>query len=178
MVKTGNGRAHLIKSIQKRDGQIGTKGGEVVAFFVSRKTYFINKLLVHGGVYPDGVIRLIKKGKALFPSKTVHEQIEIYGRVEWLYHDLIHNTCPTLAAYFKKADVYTSLTAEKFKKEKLRVGFFTTMIYIIVVPAKTFFNLYFRHLGFLDGLIGFIWAIFSALHWPVAYLKYLRKKLK
>ena len=39
MVKTGNGRVHLIKSIQKRDGQ-------VVPFDLSKITAAINKAMV------------------------------------------------------------------------------------------------------------------------------------
>ncbi|MBU4098550.1 glycosyltransferase family 2 protein, partial [Patescibacteria group bacterium] len=51
------------KLIEKRDGAIGSEG-QYVAFFIPRLNYFLGKYLRYGGVYPDGVIRLFKKGKA------------------------------------------------------------------------------------------------------------------
>jgi glycosyltransferase involved in cell wall biosynthesis len=60
--------------LEQRDGKVGTGEGEVVAFFVPRKNYFLGKVLTYGGSYPDGVIRLFKKDKARFPEKSLHEQ--------------------------------------------------------------------------------------------------------
>src|SRR5260221_5419621 len=59
--------------LEKRDGKIGGDSGEVVAFLIPRINMFLGKPLVHAGVYPDPAIRLIKKGKAHLPAKSVHE---------------------------------------------------------------------------------------------------------
>src|SRR5579862_7673412 len=66
--------------LEKRDGQIGTKTGSYTAFFIPRLNYFLGKYIRHGGVYPDGVIRLIQKGKAYLPCKDVHEQMVVQGK--------------------------------------------------------------------------------------------------
>ena len=67
--------------IEERDGSIGKKTGEIVAFFIPRVNLFLEKPLIHAGVYPDAVIRLVKREKAGFPMKSVHEQMWIDGEV-------------------------------------------------------------------------------------------------
>src|SRR6266571_7770783 len=53
--------------LEARDGAIGAKSGSYHAFFIPRLNYFLGRYLRFGGVYPDGVIRLIKKESAHFP---------------------------------------------------------------------------------------------------------------
>lgn len=158
--------------VELRDGKIGTEKGEVVAYFVPRLNYFLGGWLRHGGVYPDGVIRLIHKGKAKFPLKSVHEQIEIDGRVGWLSGDLLHYSDPTFARYLWRADRYTTLTALAMKKDHVSKSAISTLHYMFLKPLGTFLSLYIRHKGILDGFPGFVWALFSGLHYPMAYMKY------
>jgi len=146
--------------------------GELVAFFVPRRNFFLGKPLIHAGVYPDGVIRLVKKGKARFPSKSVHELMEIDGEVGWLFSDLEHHDSPTFERYLDRANRYTDLTADEYKRKKIPVNYLVLFYFSFIKPAFVFLNLYFRHKGFLDGMRGFIWSLFSALHYPLAYFKY------
>jgi len=163
------------KLIEKQGG-IEPQKGEVVAFFVPRRNYFLGKPLTHAGVYPDGVIRLVKKGKARFPSKSVHELMEIDGGVAWLFNDLEHDDSPTLQRYLERANRYTDLTAEEFREKMVKVNYWNLFKFSFIVPSVYFLNLYFRHKGFLDGMRGFIWSSFSALHYPIAYFKYWQKE--
>jgi glycosyltransferase involved in cell wall biosynthesis len=158
--------------IEQRDGLIGKKTGEVVAFFIPRMNHFLGKPLKYGGVYPDGVIRLVKRGKARFPAKSVHELMEIEGKVAWLFNDLEHHDSPTLSRYLERANRYTDLTATEFKEKKLPVDYWNLFKYSFLIPGAHFLLLFFRHKGFLDGMRGFIWSLFSALHFPIAYFKY------
>lgn len=147
-------------------------------YYIPRKIFLLGKWMRKGGIYPDYVIRLFKKGKGHFPCQSVHEQVEIEGEVGYLTNELIHNPYPTFSEYLRKANAYTSLTARRLAKEKLKINIFTTIIHIIVVPVKTFLNIFFRHLGFLDGFPGFVWAFFSALHHPIAFIKYWEESNK
>jgi len=159
--------------IEKRDGPIGRKTGGVVGYFVSRKNMFLGKPLIHAGSYPDGVIRLIKKGKAHFPQKSVHEQIQLDGEVSWLKNSLKHYDSPTLKRYFIRMNRYTDLQAEELEFKKVPKNVMYLALYTIHKPLVTFCSLFFRHLGFLDGVRGFLWSSFSASHYPIAYFKYL-----
>lgn len=161
------------KLLEKRDGTIGTNSGEIVAYFLPRRNMFLGKPLIHAGVYPDGEIRLVKKGKAYLPAKSVHEQIEVDGRVGWLGEDLMHYDSPTLKRYLSRLNRYTDLKAGELKEAKVPKNIFSLVNFTICKPFIVFFKLFFRHLGFLDGVRGFLWSFFSAMHFPIGYWKYL-----
>lgn len=164
------------KLIEERDGVIGSDSGEVVGYFIPRRNIFLGKPLIHAGVYPDGVIRLVKNGYAHFPQKSVHEQISLEGRVSWLAHDLLHYDSPTLTKYLMRLNRYTDLHANELKEKKVLKNLFSFIYYTICKPFSTFISLYFRHLGFLDGVRGFLWSFFSASHYSIAYYKYITGK--
>jgi len=159
--------------LEKRDGRMGKDSGEVTAYFLPRRNIFLGKPLVHAGVYPDGEIRLVKRGKARFPQKSVHEQIKVDGRVEWLGADLLHYDSPTLKRYLMRLNRYTDLKARELRVSKTPKNMFSLLNFTIFKPIIVFSKLFFRHLGFLDGYRGFLWSFFSALHFPIAYFKYL-----
>jgi len=171
-----NNKARLFKRhedlIGKREGKLRKKTGMVVAFFVPRMNFFLGKPLKYAGVYPDGVIRLIKRGRARLPSRSVHELMEVDGEVAWLFNDLQHHDSPTLKRYLERANRYTDLSAREFERIRLPHNSLFLIHYSLTKPLLVFLNLYFRHKGFLDGMRGFVWSIFSALHFPLAYFKY------
>lgn len=162
--------------LEKRDGIIGKKTGEIVGYFIPRRNIFLGKPLIHAGVYPDGVIRLVKNGKARFPQKSVHEQIELDGEVSWLKNDLEHYDSPTLKRYLGRLNRYTDLQAEELRENGVSKNILSFLNFSLIKPVFTFFNLYFRHLGFLDGTRGFLWSFFSATHFPIAYFKFISSK--
>lgn len=160
------------KIIDKRHGKLGKDTQNLVAFFIPRKNYFLGKPLLHAGVYPDGVIRLIKKGKARLPGKSVHEIMEVYGRVGWLFSDLEHHESPTFSRYLERMNRYTDITANTLKIKNVPKNFWSLFRYSFLIPISYFVLLYIRHKGFLDGTRGFIWSLFSSLHYSVSYFKY------
>jgi len=159
--------------LELRDRKLGNGSDEIVAYFIPRINMFLNKPLIHAGVYPDGVIRLFKRGKARLPGKSVHEQMEIDGKVGWLNGDLLHYDSPTLKRYLARLNRYTDLKAQELKSSKTPKNLWSFLLFTIWHPAYTFMLLFFRHLGFLDGVNGFLWSFFSALHFPIAYFKYV-----
>jgi len=162
--------------IEQRDGPIGRKSGEIAAFFIPRVNYFLGKPLKHAGLYPDGVIRLFKKGKAFFPAKSVHEQMEVNGKVAWLFNDLEHHDSPTFKKYLTRMNRYTDLHSIELQNSKTPKSPLFLIHYLFFKPLFVFLNLYFRHMGILDGMRGFLWSLLSSLHYPLAYYKYWQKK--
>lgn len=162
--------------IEQRDGIIGRNTGEVVAFFIPRKNMFLGKPLIHAGVYPDPAIRLIKKGKAWLPGKSVHEIMKIDGEIAWLHSDMEHYDSPTLKRYLTRLNRYTDLKAQEIKDSKVPKNVWQFFLFTVHWPLITFIKLYIRHKGFLDGVNGFLWSFFSSLHFPIAYFKYLTKR--
>lgn len=142
-------------------------------YYLARKNYFITQWMKRGGMYPDYVVRLFKKGKGSFPQKSVHEQITIDGEIGYVKAPLIHKPYPTFSEYMRKADTYTSLTRDEMIQSRTPISFFSFVKYMVYRPARTFFSLYIRHKGILDGYWGFVWALFSGFHFAWAYSKYL-----
>ena len=164
------------KLIENRDGKIGNEEDEIVGYFVPRRNFLMGKAIIHGGVYPDGVIRLVKNGKARFPQLSVHEQIKLDGRVAWLSGDLLHYDYPTLKQYLKLSNRYSDLMAREMIEKKMKKNIWIFLQYTFFIPLFTFCSLYFRHLAVLDGVPGFFWSFYSAARFPISYFKYLTNK--
>lgn len=160
------------KLIEERDGKIGKPTGEIVGYFIARRNIFLGKPLIHAGVYPDPAIRLVKNGKAKFPAKSVHEIIQLDGEVSWLSYDMLHYDSPTFERYLTRLNRYTDLQAQELKENHTPKNLWSFLRFTVHRPLFTFFNLYIRHKGFLDGMRGFVWSLFSSLHFPIAYFKY------
>ncbi len=163
-------------ALEARDGKLGKETGEVVAFFLPRVNMFLGHPLIHGGVYPDGAIRLIKKGKAYLPAKSVHEIMAIDGEVAWLFSPLLHYDSPTVKRYLERLNRYTDLQAEEFSEKKVPKSLLYIFLSFTYWPLKAFCLRFLLRAGFKDGLLGFVWAVFSSWHFPIAYFKYYLKR--
>lgn len=166
------------KLLEKRDGHIGTLHGNYAAFFLPRLNYFLGHYMRYGGVYPDGVIRLIRKGKAYLPCKSVHEQMVVDGRVGWLQHDLYHVDSPNFKRYLQRNNRYTDLLAAELREQKANKNPITPVKQLLVLPAWWFGLTYVRHKGFKDGWPGFVFSFFSSLRFPISYVKSFRQHEK
>ncbi len=141
------------------------------AYYLPRKNFFLNRYLHHTGQYPDPVIRLFQNGKARLPAKDVHEQMQVTGPIGWLSHDLDHYATPEFGRYITRENRYSSLTAHHLAAAHVEINPITFVDYFIFRPLATFFSLYIRYRGFLDGFPGFIFSLFSAIHWQLSYMK-------
>ncbi len=160
---------HQLLTYPQRPLQIG----KYIAFYIPRLNNFLGKFLRHGGQYPDGSIRLIKKGKAYFPCKDVHEVMKVDGKVGWLQNPLLHYDSPTFKRYLERNNRYVSMMVREFQEEKLQKNFINFMNFVLYKPISWFFSTQIRHKGILDGWQGIVFSFFSALRFPRAYLKYL-----
>ncbi len=141
-------------------------------FWVKRKNYFLGHWMKGSGMWPDSTIRLYRKGKAHLPQASVHEQAEVEGEIGTLENPMEHHTAPTFNKYFINANRYTTLTALELEKKKYPVNIFHLFWWSTAKPLWTFLTLFIRHKGFKDGMFGFVFDLFSGLHFPIAYFKY------
>ena len=163
------------KLIEERDGKIGKDARNYAGYFVPRLNYFLGKYLRYGGVYPDGVIRLVRKNSAHFPCKSVHEQIVIDGKVGWLQNPLYHCDSPNFKRYLQRNSRYIDLLKDDMEQGKIKKSIGQFINYSIFKPVYWFFSTQFRHKGILDGWQGIVFSFFSALRFPRAYYRYLIK---
>jgi len=167
----------LQANIQQLKNQVAQLSIDQLATFqprgwwLKRRNYFMGRFLAKGGQYPDPVIRLYLNGSANLPQKDVHEQMVVDGEVGWAEGHLLHFSTPDLSVYMRKANTYTSFTAEQLFKQGVRPSFELAVQYLIFKPVITFFSIYLRHRGYVDGIPGFGFALLSAWHHPLALLK-------
>jgi len=153
---------------------INSGKSDINGYFIPRRNYFWGHFMRKGGQYPDYVMRLVRRRKAHFPAKNVHEQIEVVGKPGHLTEPMDHISYRTREDYWKKADAYTTLAAYEMKKNSVSKNAWTWFIYNIIKPKITFLSLFIRHKGFIDGWSGLVFAYWSALHFPIAYKKFLK----
>ncbi|MFH0864221.1 MAG: glycosyltransferase family 2 protein [Candidatus Gottesmanbacteria bacterium] len=146
-------------------------------YWIPRKNWFLGRFLMKGGQYPDYTLRLYRKGKGKLPCKNVHEQAIVDGEVGYLKNPLIHMADININRYLKRWDRYTNLLAGEIKdilqQQNIFMRISTGGIYLIIKPWYWFLLTYFRHKGFMDSWQGFVFSLFSAWRFPVAYIKYL-----
>lgn len=152
---------------------------EINGYWMPRKNYFLGRFLMKGGQYPDLTLRLYKNGKGRLPMKDVHEQAEVEGKVGYLKNALLHYPYENFSAYLSKWNRYNDLIAgqieDKLKSKNKLVRSVYAPGYLLLKPAHWFVTTYGRHKGFMDSWQGFTFSLFSALRFPVSYVKYLRK---
>lgn len=161
---------HQLLTYPRRPSPIGKNYS---AFFIPRLNYFLGKFLRYGGLYPDGSVRLIKKGKARFPCRDVHEVMEVDGKVGWLQNPILHYDSPTFKRYIKRNNRYINLMVDEFKENKLEKNLMNLMNFLLYKPIIWFLMTTIRHKGILDGWRGIVFSFFSALRFPRAYIRYL-----
>ena len=146
------------------------------AFSLARRAFFLGKWIKHSGWYPGRVVRLFNKNFAQFSNKDVHEFLEVSGETGKLNSDLNHYTDPNIFHYFEKFNKYTTLAADELSTSNKTAGFND----LLLRPVFLFIKMYFLRRGFLDGIHGFILAIFSSTYVFVKYLKLweIQKKKK
>lgn len=145
-------------------------------FWIKRRNYFLGRFLTKGGVYPDATIRLYRRGLGKLPCKDVHEQAEVKGSVSTLNYDLFHFADQTFSRYLLRNDRYTSLLAKDYQKAGVKISFGGFLNYFIIKPISWFFLAYFRHRAYVDGFPGFVFAWYSSLRFPIAYIKLFELK--
>ena len=148
--------ADLKKEIRHKTYEANESNETYSAYWLPRKNWFLTRFLEKGGQYPDYTIRLYKNGKAKFPCKDVHENVEISDEIGYFKNPLLHYADPDFSRYLLRWDRYTSLEVERMPNDA-ELGFFN---YVIWKPKITFLMMYFRHKGFMDGFPGFVFALF------------------
>lgn len=144
-------------------------------YFIPRKNWFFGRFLMKGGQYPDYQLRLYRRGKVHFELKDVHEQAIVQGEVGHTKNAMLHYPYKDFSAYLLKwnryNDVFASQIKEEREKKSLGLKMFGFLDYLILKPIWWFFWTQIRHKGIYDLWSGILFSLFSALRFPVSYLK-------
>lgn len=142
-------------------------GKQVVAFQVPRSSQFCGQFMRHSGWWPDYTVRLIKAGQGKFSEKQVHESLLVQGRCETLKAHMLHYSYRNLDDVLLKLNHYSSAGA----KDLMAQGKQSSLSAAVFHGAWAFFRTYVLKLGFLDGKLGFVLAVYNS---QASYYKYLK----
>ena len=167
---------HVSAELSREIKKILNSNVEFDGYWMARKNYFLGRFLMKGGQYPDYTLRLYRKGKGRLPQKDVHEQAVVEGKVGYLKEALLHYPYKDFVFYLTKWNRYNDFAAEQIREEQkgknVLQKILYAFLYLFVRPTHWFLTTYIRHKGFVDGWQGFTFSLFSALRFPVSYIKY------
>lgn len=147
----------------------GSIKGPPEGYLISRKNFFLDRWIRHGGFWPDPKLRLFRRGAARFEDRAVHEDAKLaQGSPGRLRGALLHHSYPTLEDYIDHMNRYSSLGAE-MAIAKNSTGF--GVVDIVIRPAVNFIYNYLFRLGFLDGREGLLLHLYHAVYVSWKYSK-------
>ena len=138
------------------------------AYEFPRCSLYHGRWIRHGDWYPDRVMRLWKKGSAVWAGEP-HAALAVRGTVGRLHADLLHFTAESLNQSVAKI----VRCADDFAEERARTGKPVSLLDLLARPPLRFVRGYVFRLGFLDGWRGFMIAWLTAFY---TFLRYARAR--
>ncbi|MDX8410707.1 MAG: glycosyltransferase family 2 protein [Mariprofundaceae bacterium] len=152
-------------------------------YYVARKNMFSGKWIRHCGMYPDWQLRLLRRGKARYEDRIVHEHMILEGKAGFLNEPLFHHDYKGMNRYFDRHNHYSDLEAIEIYRELAGSTSPPTSGDVFIkgphrrralknfayhwLPMRPFFvfcYMYFLRFGFLDGRIGFRYCLLRAIY--------------
>ncbi|HOX37677.1 MAG TPA: glycosyltransferase family 2 protein [Candidatus Brocadiia bacterium] len=131
------------------------------AFALRRKTFLIDRWIVHSGWYPQYKVRLFKKSSGAYGGSDPHVSFHCSGRVKKLNGDILHWTYPEgLHSLTNTSNKFSTIIAN----QRLAKGRPFSVAMMLLAPAGEFLKKYFWKRGFLDGMPGLFLAVGSAYY--------------
>jgi glycosyltransferase involved in cell wall biosynthesis len=141
--------------------------GEVDGYKIRRKNFLHKKEITSCGWENDYQLRLMRKDKASFSDRLVHEKFIVDGQMDKLKNPMIHYTFSSFSEYFSKINHYSSLKAQELITKKKRVGGWTIFSHTV----SAFFAFFIVRLGFRDGVYGLIISLLHSVSTMMNYIK-------
>lgn len=136
-----------------------SKPSEFKGAYIRRVDFMWGRKLNFGETGNIEFLRLGRKGFGRWVGK-VHEEWKIEGKLASSENYLEHFPHRTIDEFLKEINYYTDIRAKELFNKGVEVSWKS----IIGYPIGKFAVNYFWKLGILDGLIGFVFAIFMSFH--------------
>lgn len=157
-------QAEIINFLARADSE-----GYLGASF-ARKTWYLGRWILHGGWYPNRLVRLVKRSQARWTEPPVHEELRVSGKVRALPVEIQHYSFANVSDQIATNVRFARLGAQ----ELARRGERGSLLRILTKPIGKFLETYVWKRGFLDGFPGFVISI-NAAH--SIFMKYVELRL-
>jgi glycosyltransferase involved in cell wall biosynthesis len=136
-------------------------------YALPRLSSYCGQYMRHSGWYPDRIVRLFKRGTAVFSDELVHERVITACVPGVLEHPLLHESFTSFEGVLDKVNRYSTAGAQ-ILLERGKTG---SIGKAIAHGLWAFLRTYILRLGFLDGRMGLLLAISNAEGTYYRYLK-------
>ena len=158
------------------------RSDRLAGYYVARENWAWGRRL--HCMSPDYQLRLVRRGRARYEDRIVHEHMRVDGDVGFLKQRLRHHDDKGIERYFERHNHYTSLEAVEIHRmlrglgggplipgditakgpERRRAIKNFAYRHLPMRALAIFLYMYFWKLGFLDGRIGFRYCLIRAFH--------------
>jgi glycosyltransferase involved in cell wall biosynthesis len=145
------------------------KGFGATSYTMNRFNNYCGQWIRYGKWYPEHKLRLWKNGCGKWHGDNPHDKFDVSPPVKALLlkGDLLHFSFRTISDHVSQMNKFSTIAAESlFKKGKKR-----SLFKPFLSSFWAFFNGYFLHLGFLEGIYGYVIARNDAMY---AFFKYTK----
>lgn len=127
------------------------------AYKFRRQNFFLGKPMRHGGWYHYSA-HFFKKGKAYYRG-IVHETLIVDGEMGILEEIVEHYPFNSISEFVNRQNRYTGLQAKRMLDELGPSDEQSIRKNLLKKTLKSFWKLYIKKKGFLEGFHGFIFAV-------------------
>jgi glycosyltransferase involved in cell wall biosynthesis len=166
-------------------------GTKEAGFIVHWRLIFMGRWLRWGGLYPNGNLRIWRRGAARLGTRAVNEHIQVEGPVGRIREPIDHGDQKSLTQWIDRHNRYASLEAREMEGGRLKTEteprlwgrpdqrrMWLRNVYNRM-PARPFLYFvycYLFRLGFLDGRVGFRYCFLRAAFFYWIDLKHLESR--
>ena len=148
-----------------------TDNSDCAGYNFKRKNYFLGRPLMYGGWHHD-FLRMFRKKAGRYIGASVHELIEVKGKIGYINADMEHHMYQSTSQLIKRQNYYTSMEAERLLREQGLVSDKGIKYHLIARPLKLFWKTYVKKQGFRDGIHGLIYCILDSYSHFLKWAKY------
>lgn len=141
---------------------------KINGYAIPRRNFIFGKEMKHGGLWPDFVLRLIKKDKLKGWTGDLHEQPKVEGETRHLKEPLIHNKHKTLTEMVEKTNDWSEIEARLMLEAKhppMNIFRFAS------AALREFWKRMIVQASFLDGTYGIIYGLYQVFSRLISYSK-------
>jgi glycosyltransferase involved in cell wall biosynthesis len=138
------------------------------AYAIPRRNIVLRREMRHCGLWPDYVLRLIKKAKLIGWEGKLHEQPKITGKIGYLHEPFIHNKHDNLADMVDKTNKWSEVEAKlMFEAHHPPM----TIVRFLSAGFREFWLRMIIQTAFMDGMEGTIYGLYQVYSRLISYSK-------
>lgn len=145
------------------------------AYAIPRRNIVFGKEMKHCGLWPDYVIRLIRKDKLVAWQGELHEQPEVVGEIKHLKEPMIHYKHAELSEMVEKTNKWSEVEAKlMFEVKHPPMNF----VRFFSAGLREFWLRMIVQTAFMDGREGTVYGLYQVYSRLISYSKLWEMQIK